>query len=113
MQLNPDELMKRGYMTALGNYLAKHLIDILHHASGGKHPPAAWVYRDADGNLKHTFNQEICAGKESWGGTAIPISCLADGGKTVFSPKRSELLTYLGTFGLSEKESAAVLDTLG
>lgn len=98
-------------MTDIGNYLTKHLLDILRHASGGKHPPSAWVFRDASGHLTHTFDKEICADKEVWGGARIPISCLDKDGKGIFVPKRPVLLEYLSSFGLTENEAEMVLSS--
>lgn len=112
MRLNPDELMKRGQMSEVANYLAKHLISMLAHASGGKHPSRSWIYRNTDNKLKHTFDERIQAGSDSWGGEPIPIGCLSEDNGGIFEPKADAVRDYITTFDLTEDDVNAVLATI-
>ena len=108
MQLDPDKLVSGGDLSDKGHYLATHLIDILKHGSGGKHSPRAWLYRKDDGSLAHTFNFAIAEGRDSWGGTDIPMNCLSSDQKGIFTQASDVIKQYIKSFSLGDKEIDAV-----
>ena len=109
MKLCLDEHMKGEHVTRVENYLATNLCSILGHGSGSRHPTRAWIYCKDEEKLAHTFDEGICADKESWGGEPIPVDCLSENRECIFQPREPHVLQYLETFGLSKEQAEAVL----
>lgn len=91
------------------NYLEHGgLVQILKaNMSGGKNQPRVWLARDSLGNVVHTFIAE----RGSVGGATIPFFALHD--NRVFTPKLDEVLSFLSTFGLSERDAKHVATAVG
>jgi hypothetical protein len=84
------------------------LLDILRaNLGGGRGQPKVWLTFDSHGRLIHTFNAE----RGLIGGAAVPFFALH--GNAVFAPKTEEVVSYLGSFGLSRDDARDVLDFVG
>lgn len=91
------------------NYLGHGgLVQILKaNMSGGKNQSRVWLGRDSLGNVVHTFIAE----RGSVGGATVPFFALHD--NRVFTPKLDEVMTFLSTFGLSERDVKQVVTAVG
>lgn len=75
--------------------------------SGGRNQPRLWLAHDSLGHVVHTFIAE----RGKVGGATIPFSALHD--NRVFEPKLGEVLTFLSTFGLSQRDAQEVVAAVG
>lgn len=75
--------------------------------SGGKAQPRAWLCRDSLGNVTHTFSPE----RGRLGGAVVPFFALHD--SRVFTPKREDVRSFIGAFGLNDDAVEQVLGSVG
>lgn len=84
------------------------LVQILKsNMSGGRNQPCVWLRPDSLGNVVHTF----VAARGTVGGAIVPFLALND--NRIFTPKMTEVLAFLSTFGLSKREAEHVAETIG
>ena len=84
------------------------LIAILQsNLGGGRNQPRVWLAFDSHGSLTHTFIAE----RGVLGGDVVPFFALQE--KRIFTPKSSEVVSYLSTFGLTPAEAEDVVRSVG
>lgn len=66
-----------------------------------------WLRRDTLGNITHTFVEE----RGMVGGAAIPPRAVTDG--KIFAPLRPQVVQFVRSFDLAEKEANSVVDRVG
>jgi hypothetical protein len=73
-----------------------------------QNPPRAWLTFSHRGNIFHTFE----AGRGVIGdGTTVPSWALHE--NRIFFPKKEDIITYLGSFGLTREEAEDVVEAVG
>jgi hypothetical protein len=82
------------------------LVEILRSNVGG-HAPRVWLTLSAGGEVLHTFQEE----RGIVGGEIAPFFAIHD--DKVFTPKTSDVIEFLKTFGLSLAEAEEVLSAVG
>jgi hypothetical protein len=84
------------------------LLEILRaNLGGGPSQPRVWLTFDSHGKLTHTLD----ASRGSIGGAVVPFFALH--GNKVFTPKTEEVVSFLGSFGLSRNDAREVLNFVG
>jgi hypothetical protein len=82
------------------------LISILRSGLAGG-PARAWLCPDTLGNITHTFAAE----RGVVGGDPIPMAAMFEG--KVSKPKQEEVVSYLRSFGLDQREARQVVAFIG
>jgi hypothetical protein len=91
----------------LVDYLANGaLIDIL-LTNSGKNPPPVWITSQPDGPFHYGFSEE----PNSIGGQPAPFNAVQAG--KIFRPMESDVVDFLGKFGLSRAEAESVTHRIG
>jgi hypothetical protein len=110
----PEEEMEKAVpdKTAVLQYLKQGgLVNILgSNLQGGpkQNQPRAWLTFGPRGNIAHTFE----AGRGIVGdGSTVPSWALHE--NKIFFPKKQDVITYLGSFGLTREEAEDVVAAVG
>ena len=82
------------------------LINIL-QTNSGSNPPAVWISPLPDGSYRYGFAKE----PNSVGGHIAPFGAV-QGGK-IFRAMETDVVRFLGTFGLSKAEAESVVQRIG
>jgi hypothetical protein len=83
------------------------LVDMLSRGSAGDDSRRAWLRRDGEGNVAHTFD----AREGQVGGAPVPLHTFKEG--HIFKRNVGAVLDYLRTFGLSRVEARQVVQVVG
>jgi hypothetical protein len=73
----------------------------------GKFQPRAWLCLTPLGNVTHTFVQE----RGVIGGATVPFAALWN--DKIHKPKKTEVTTFLESFGLSKQEAERLIQEIG
>jgi hypothetical protein len=92
------DYLKRGGLVAI----------LLSNRSGGKNQPRVWLCADSYGHVTHTFTEEL----GQIGGRPVPFQALHENSK-VFSPRKDEVISFLGGFDLTRREAESVVRSVG